>query len=353
MFGLKFGPKKFLGIDIGTSCIRVLEMGQKRQQFQLDNYGEADTSFIQEKRFRARPGNISVSDKSIARAIQLIIKETEIQTKDVNFSIPDFASFYTTLEIPTMNDDEIPEAIKFEVRPYVPLPLSEITLDWIVTEGTPSKTPLKILVVAVPNKIVDQYQNIARLAGLKLKTLEPEVFALARAVVKQGELAKKEVIGLIDIGARSTTCSVIDNKVLKTSHSFNIAGNELTERLAKSLNIDYNKAREMRDKQGLDSSNETMKRVLTPLIDSILEDIKKVFRTYYKNEGKEIGKVVLTGGLALLPGLKKYFNQDLKKEIVIADPFSNVSYPPILKDTLRQKGPSYAVVVGLTLKGLK
>ncbi len=367
MFGIRFRPKKFLGIDIGTSYIRVLEIRRRHQKFQLENYGEINTPFIRKKYFRTpKRGNIFLSDRDIARAIQLICKEARIQTKEVNFSIPDFSSFYTSFEIPTMHKDEISEAIKYEVRPYVPLPVSEITLDWLVTKGEPSKTPLQVLVVAIPNKIINQYQSIARLSGLKLRTLEPEVFALARAVIgeqknKKKKEEKKDIVGLIDIGSRSTTCSIIEGNTLRTSHSFKIAGNELTERLVRSMNIDYNKAKELRNKYGLTSvlekenqaSHENIRKILIPLIDSILEDIKKIFRAFYKEEGKEVEKIILTGGLALLPGLKKYFFQDLKKEIIIANPFLNISHLPILKETLQQKGPSYAIAVGLALKGLE
>jgi len=372
MFGIRFHPKKFLGIDIGTSYIRVLEMKRRRQKFQLENYGEVNTPIIRKNYFRVpRRGNIFLSDKNIARAIQLICKEAGIQTKDVNFSIPDFSSFYTSFEIPIMHKDEISEAVKYEVRPYVPLPLSEITLDWIITKGEPSKTPLQILVVAIPNKIISQYKSIARLSGLKLRTLEPEVFALVRAVIgeqnnkKKKEEKKKEekknIVGLIDIGSRSTTCSIIEGNILKTSHSFKVAGNELTERLVKSLNVDYNKAKELRNKYGLTSvlegenqdSQENIRKVLIPLVDSILENIKKIFRGFYKEEGREVKKIILTGGLVLLPGLKEYFSQELKKEIIIANPFLNISHVPILKETLRQKGPLYAIAVGLALKGLE
>lgn len=380
-------PKKFLGVDIGTSCIRVVEIGRRGQMRKLENYGETETSLAEGRPFRTfKKDTLLLSDKNIAKAVQAICNEARIRTKEVNFSIPDFCSFFTTFGMPAMSKEELSEAIRYEVRPYIPLPLSEITLDWTITEGEPSKSPLKILVVAVPNEVIAQYQEIARLSNLKLKVLEPEVFALARASIgnkkNKREKEEKKVIGLIDIGARSTTCSIFEQKILKISHSFNIAGNELTERLAKSLNIDYNKAEELKRKYGLTltphhfseekdgqsnstksgagfsesevkESQQNIRKILIPLVDSILEEIKKVFRDFYQNEGKEIEKIILTGGLALLPGLKEYLFVELKKEVVISNPFLNISYPPILKETLKEKGPCYTVAVGLALKGLE
>lgn len=299
-----------------------------------------------------------LSNKDVARAIQAILMEAGVKTKEVNFSIPDFCSFLTSFKLPAMSKAEVPQAVKYEVRPYIPLPLADVALDWSIIEGEVSKTPLKVLVAAIPNDIINQYQEIANLANLKLRILESEVFALVRALAKRNEKEKK-VIGLIDIGARSTTCSILEQGILKTSYSFNIAGNELTEIVAKSLNIDYNKAEEMKRKQGLlfedelEESQKNIRKILLPLIDSILEEIKKVFRDFYRSEGKEVGKIILAGGLTSMPGLKEYFSTELKKEINIADPFIDIACPPILMKVLKEIGPSYAISVGLALKGLE
>ncbi len=213
--------------------------------------------------------------------------------------------------------------------------------------------------VAIPNDIVSQYREIAHLANLNLRILESEVFALARASIKN--VKEKKVIGLIDIGARSTTCSVVEEGVLKISHSFNTAGNQLTEIIARSLNIDYNKAEEIKKKHGLitppagdlPKGDNNVRKILIPLIDSILEEIKKAFRNFYLKEGKEIEKIVLAGGLVSMPGLKEYFSTELKKELDVANPFSNIACPAILANTLKEIGPNYTVAMGLAMKGLE
>ena len=134
-----------------------------------------------------------------------------------------------------------------------------------------------------------------------------------------------------------------------------MGSNELTELLAKSLNIDYNKAEKVKKEIGLKTENgeERVREILTPLIDSIIDEGKKIFREFYKNEGREIDKIVLAGGTALLPGLTKYFQEELKKETIIANPFVGMSYPPALTRILEEMGPSYSVAVGLALKGFE
>lgn len=357
----KFRPKKFLGIDIGTSYIKIVEISRKGKNFKLENYGELGILYPRGKPFRVfEQDTLLLSNQDIAQTIQIICQEAKIQTKDVIFSIPDFSSFFTTFKLPEMTEEEIPQAIRYEVRPYIPLPLSEISIDWLITEGEVGRTPLKVLVVAIPNDIISQYQEIANISKLNLKTLEPEVFALIRSLSFLIRGDDKKITALVDIGARTTTCSILEQEILKISHSFNIGSNELTEILARSLNIDYNKAEELKRKHGLilggsafGKTRQTIREILLPLVDAILDETKKIFRNFYQTEGKEIEKIILAGGLALLPGLKEYFYNEIKKEIVIANPFLNLSCPPILAEILQKSGPSYAVAVGLALKGLE
>ena len=353
----RFRPKKFLGIDIGTSFVRIVELSRKGQVYKLENYGGLETSSFKKRPFRVFQKNtLSLSNKEIAKSIQAIFKEAGIQSKEVNFSIPDFCSFFTSIKLPAMAEGEISQAIQYEIRPYIPLPLDEVTLDWSIIEGQSPGTPLKVLVVAIPNDIINEYREIAQLANLNLRILESEVFALARSSIKNEK--EKKVIGLIDIGARSTTCSIIEGGVLKISHSFNIAGNQLTEIIARSLNIDYNKAEEIKKKHGLISDDEAdgsknVRKILIPLVDSVLEEIKKAFRSFYLKEGKEIEKIILAGGLVSMPGLKEYFSTELKKEQDIVDPFSNIGCPAILTKALKEIGPNYAIAMGLAMKGLE
>lgn len=352
----RFGPKAFLGIDIGSSFVRLVELGYKGKLFNLNNYGEIGLVSAN-KPFRVVKGNsISFSNKEIAKGIKALIEEAEIKTNEAGFSIPDFGSFFTKIELPVMEKSEVPQAVKYQVRPYIPLPLEDVTLDWSITEGKIGETVLKVLVVAIPNDVVSQYEEIAQMSGLKLKFLEPEVFSLARSsVFKQKD---GRIIGLIDIGARSTTCSVLEQGMLKISHSFNIAGDELTRVISNSLNIDYGKAEEMKRRYGLlpnDQAKNTanIRKLLIPLVGSILEEVKKAFRNYYLQEGKEIGEIILSGGVSLLPGLKEFFSVELKKPVNIADPFLEIAAPAILSDTLRDISPYYGVAVGLALKGFE
>ncbi len=343
-------PKKFLGIDIGTSFIKIVEISRFGHRRKLENYGSLSASVLYEKPFRTfEKSTLLLSSNDIAKAIRAIIEEAKINTSQAIFSIPDFSTFFTNFELPPMSKEELSQAVRFQARQHVPVPLAEVTLDWqTIGDG-------KILLVAVPNEVINQYQEIARISQLELVALEAEVFSLVRPLVDKEE---EGPIVLVDIGARSTTSNIIDRKVLKKSHSFDMSGNELTRVVSKGLNIGYSEAESLKKKYGIagsgqDREGQELRQILLPLIDVILKEVERVISNFYQKEKKEIQKVIIVGGTALLPGLEKYFRENLKKEVEIANPFSNIFYSPILEKTLKTMGPSYAIAVGAALRGLE
>lgn len=349
----KIISKKSLGIDIGTSSIRIVELSRLKEKINLKNYGEVNFLTLTEKPFRTfEKNNVLLSSQDIANAIRAIFEETKITTREAIFSIPDFSSFFTNFEIPSMSEKELAEAVKFEARHHIPLPLSEVVLDWSIIEGKNSdqkESKLKILLVAVPYDVIHQYQKIAQLSQIRLLGLEAEVFGLVRSLIKKNY----GIIGLIDIGAQSTTVSIVEKGILKITYSFDVSGNEFTRLLSKSLNISYNEAEELKKKMGLWDFEKKVERILAPLFNIIIGEIEKVATNFQQAEGKEMEKLIIAGGSALFPGLKEYFSDNLKKPVEIANPFVDISYPPILKEHLKEIGPSYAIAVGMALRGVE
>ncbi len=352
---MKLFNKNSLGIDIGTSSIKIVELSKKRGGFVLENYGEVQTTSLYKKTFRTvKENTLLLSSQDVAKGIKSVLEETDIKTMEVSFTIPDFSSFFTSFELPPMSKKEIPQAVRYEAHHHIPMPMSEVTLDWMVINGDetkPKSSPLKVLSMAIPNEVINQYQQIAVLSKLKLIALEGEVFALSRAAIKD----KEKIIALLDIGAQTSTISIIEKGVLKTSHSFDVSANELTGVVAKSLDIKNEEAEEIKKKQGLsrtDEKGEKLEDILSPIIDLIIAQFRKISDNYHRTEGEEVEKIVLAGGSALLPGLKEYFYDKIKKEIKITNPFKNFVYPPILENTLKTIGPAYAIAVGAAMREL-
>lgn len=357
----KLFPKSFLGIDIGTSAIKIVELSSFAGRIKLENYVELPTQNFQQRQFQVPEKSIIfLPAEDIAEAIKMVLAEAKIKTRDCVLSIADFLTFFTAFDLPKMTRGELAQAVKIEARKYIPLPLKEVTLDWHLREaevGGQKEKGVAILLVAVPNEIIYKYQQIAILANLKLLVLEAEIFGLIRALIKKGE---EKLTGLIDMGAKSTTCSIIEKGVLKTYHSLNISGSALTEKIARELEIEWELAEKLKKEYGISNSppswapevKESFKEILTSTIDPVLKEVNKILKSFYLKEEKEIDKIILAGGIGLMPGILPLFQNYFKKEIELADPFSNISYPTLLRENLKRIGPSFAVAIGMALRGL-
>jgi len=349
--------KKCLGVDVGASSIKIVELGQRKERIGLENYGEFSiSSFLMERPFRNFQGtSLSLSEEEISKAIKAIIGEAKISTTKAIFTIPDFSTFFTYFELPPMTSKELPDAVLFEARQHIPVPLSEVTIDWSLIGGEVpdhrGKEKLQILLLAVPNEVIAQYRKIAELSKLEILALESEVFSIVRAVMSPQRKRKTQII--VDIGAQSTSCAIVDQGVLKRIHSIDVSGNELTRALVRSLNIGYKEAEDFKKLYGLIAPEKTVAQILYPLIDVIIREVERISKDYFSSTKKTIDEIILSGHSALLPGLRDYFFTRLKKEVNIANPFEDLYYPSILEDTLKEMGPGYTVPVGAALRGLE
>ncbi len=341
-----------LGIDIGTSSIKIVELSNKKGK-RLANYGQLKSEYFSPSTFRSRTSEgLFLFNENIIEAIKAILNEAKIQEKRCIFAIPDFSTFFTSFELPPMSYEELKEAVKYEAPRHIPLPLSDVTLDWEIIKGAPGekgRTPLKILLVAVPNQVIKQYQQIANALNLELEALEAEVFALARALIKYQDA--KRVVALIDIGEKSTTINVVSKNILKISYSTDVSGEEITKVIQEKLEINKRKAEIIKRMLGI-KKEETLKEILLPLIQQLTREIENVFRQYFAEEREKPEKIILSGGSALLPGLREFFQQKFNLPVEIANPFLGLSYPPGLEEVLKKIGPEFTIAVGTALRGL-
>lgn len=347
-----FFPKKMVGIDIGTASIKVVEISRWGQGKTLENYGEIKSESLYKEPFRnTGKGGYLLSNYFVSRAIRAVLDEARIKTKAVIFSIPDFSTFCTSFELPPMSANELKDAVYYNASQYIPLPITETTLDWRLIGGTPGEkqSTLKIFLIAIPNHIIEDYQKVAQLAGLELYAVEAEALGLVRSLVREN----KNCVCLIDIGVQSTTINIIARRSLKKSYSFDFAGSQLTYSISSALGLGHAEAEELKNKEGLTSSKEEISKTLYLLIDPLIIEVKKVLSDFYQQEGKEADAIYLTGGTSGLPGLREYFAEVLKNKIEVPNCFSELLYPPILGKTLEKMAPSFSVATGVALGGLE
>ena len=356
MFKIPFfcKSKRYLGIDIGISSVKVIELSHTSKGTVLENYGERVVK-VNERDLKSgvKKKTFFSSDREVASSVKEILTEAKIGTREAVFSIPDFMSFFTVFTTPPMPKEEVASVVRFEAKQHIPLPLQEMTLDWSLMDESDEKDSrkkgLKILLVAVPNKTILKYQKVAEMVGIKVSTIEAEVFSLTRATVKKDDIPK--IVQLIDIGIQSTTITITKDGVVRSTYSIDFSIGEIIKQLACSLDLSYNEAEELIKSKGLE--DEKLGSFLRAQMDKLVSESKQVSDSYFKHEKKDVEKIIIAGGAALMSGLTEYFSERTKKETQVADPFSNISYPPLLKDIIKEMGPRYSIAVGLALRDIE
>ncbi|MFA6096494.1 MAG: type IV pilus assembly protein PilM [Candidatus Paceibacterota bacterium] len=360
---LKKRSPNYLGIDIGTTGIRLVELAKNGSRQSLVNYGHLESedylSLGGSVGNKKLVDNTYLSHDRIVKDLREVIAAMAIDAKKVSMSIPISSAFSSVISLPSIGEDEIDKAVNFEARKYIPIPLEEVNFGWsLVSSGggvagdKNAKRGVKVLLVAIPKDITIKYSNITQSLNLELISLETESFPLARSLA-DGE---KGVFTICDIGSKTTSITIVEDGVVLASHSVsNIGGLEITNILSHGFNIDPKRAEALKRDIGLKFSGADKKvsEIMMPIVSVISSDIKKINETYTRDYKKEIDKIILTGGSASLPGIVEFLKNDLKVGVEIGDPWKNISFDEKLKPKLAEIAPQFSIAVGLALRGFE
>lgn len=350
IFGIGSEPKSYLGVDIGTLSIKIVEFSNENGRPKLENYAILTNYGLALKNLAQNGGTPKAFGGEASLMLKRLVKAGEMEARAVNMSVPIFSSFLTVMELPQMSESELVNAVQFEAKKYVPVPLDSVVIDWSLI-GTSGEGKILVLLVAIPKDLINEYANIARAADLKLLTIELETISAARALIGNDPVPAV----LMDMGSRDTTISVVDNGHLRISHSIETSGEDLTRGLANSLNISWRRAEELKKANGLKimDNNSQITSVLTPLLDIIINAAQNIIDIYFSKTKKKIEKLIIYGGASKMPGFSEYLTSRLKMDVVIGSPFSRVTCPEKLKSVIDEIGHEFTIAIGLALKALQ
>src|SRR3989344_2999140 len=183
LFGSIFGSNTYLGIDIGTSSIKIVEISKDKGLPKLKNYGALESyGYLERVNNAIQTSSLRFFEKDLINLLSLLLKKINTKTTTVIASLPSFSIFSTLIELPLMSDGETEKAMGFQARQYIPMALAEATLDWIKV-GEKEVDGVKIqevFLIAVTNDQIKKYEKIFQKIGLKLVALECESLALVR-----------------------------------------------------------------------------------------------------------------------------------------------------------------------------
>lgn len=351
-----------VGIDIGSSFVKVVQLKKKGGRAILETYGELALGPYAGLRL-GQMTNLP-SDK-LAEALADILKEANVTTKNAGLSIPFSASLVSIIELPKVSEAQLDAIIPIEARKYIPVPIGEVSLDWWVIpaseeyetagpggEGKNEKgKTVQVMLAAIHNDAIVKYQDIVKRNSLENPFYEIEVFSTIRSSF--GRDMKLAMV--LDMGAGKTKLSVVEYGVVKASHVVDRGSQDITVALSKSLGISIDQAEALKREKGLDggAGTENVTETIRLSVDYVLSEVNRVLLNYEKKYNKTIGKVILTGGGVLLKGFKEEAARTLQSEVAYGDPFAKVEAPAFLDQLLQEAGPEFAVAIGLALKKLQ
>lgn len=351
--GAKQKSKSVIGVDVGSSSLKVVQLRLDGQTAVLETYGELSLGPYAGGEV-GQATNLT-ADK-IAETLRDLLREASVTTNDAGISIPFSRSLLTLITLPRRDDPEEQRTmVELEARKYIPVPVSEVQLDWFVIpeplqEGAQPSDKMKVLVVAVHNDELKLLEGVVQGANLAATFYEIEIFSTIRSVVEEQVLP----VLVLDIGASATKVYVVEHGVVAFSHNIPQGGQDVTRSIATSHGMPIAQAETLKKQHGFSAVAPAYDRSTIEVVFSrIFDEARRVMAQFEAVNRKAISGLVLTGGGGVTKELGGYAKEIFSIPVTVADPFKKAEAPAFMRPVLADIGPEFAVAVGLALRKLE
>jgi len=349
MFSWLASRSELVGLDIGTSCVKAIQLRRARNSIRLLELGMA----------RIHPETIvdgMIMDAgTVSRAIRQIFEENNIGVKDVAVSVSGHSVIIKKIRVPKMKKSELREGIAWEAEQHIPYSMQDVNLDFQILGGAgPGEGEMDVLLVAVKKDAMNDYLAVISAAGLRAAVVDVDAFALENAFEICETVKPDEVVALVNIGAAVTTINVLRGGVSAFTRDSALGGNRHTEALQKSLGLSFEQAEALKMGGSVEGHEFGEARSVLEMANGELAgEIGRSFEFYRSTvQGDAIHRMVLSGGCALLPGLSSYLSKAVDLPVEIANPFRDITADPKKFDPeyLAFIASQMMVAVGLALR---
>lgn len=340
------------GLDLSDLSVKIIQLEKRGEKDRISAFGC----------FPIAPGNVVDGEVLNKELVISIIKDTlartvpkKIKNKNVICSVPETKAFLRIVGVPKMSEEEIHEAIRWEMEANIPLPIDQVYYDWQVLDKKIGKDPEKIniLVVAVAKKVIDQQLEIVEGAGLSVAGLEIESIAQARSFLRE---ADEKTTVVMDIGDRRTSFSISVGNIPSFTCSVPISAQSLTDAISKGLGVSFEEAEKMKFNSGIGSivQNDPIFKAVKPILENLAGELEKSMDFYLAGLGysNAINRIIICGGGANTKGLIPFLSQRLGKLVELGDPWVNIKSEGKLPSIERERSVQFSTAIGLALKGL-
>lgn len=333
-----------VGIDFGNHSVKGVE---------LQNIQNSPTLLA----FGTQPipaGVLNSEDashqKKLADALKALYKGAGMRNKKVVLAIPESAVFTRFLHLPGLQESELETAVFFKAKQYIPIPIEEVQMSYIVLGFDEAKNGYNVLVVAAPKKTIDIYLNIATQAGLEPVAIETESIAIGRAMYRS--TGTKHMVA-VDFGAKTTDMSIMYDGKMIFSQSIAMGSDSMTQALVNQFGFEYAQAEQYKRNYGVTQNvlENKVFNALKPILDAMLVEVQRGVEFYKTTTLRPSpSDFFLAGEGALLPGLSEFVSAKFNVKAHVGNPWQNIQVPDKLKPTVEKNRPSFSVALGLALK---
>jgi type IV pilus assembly protein PilM len=301
---------ELLGVDIGTTSIKMCLLKKTKDGFKLQKY--AKKTYEQDL---LHDGTI-VDRAFVAGELKHLLQEQGVQVKAAATALSSYTVITKRVPMPLLDKEALEQSISLEVESVIPYPLRDIYYNYYVMGTDDDKeTTMTVLIVAAKKEIVDAYMNVFKLAGLNLLILDVDVFAITNLIERIHGHQQFSVVAA-DIGASVTNIAILKGESIEFTREILIGGRYLTNEIAKMHKITHGEAEEKK----LSEEGE-FRELFDDFIGNVSSEINKTVNFYIATKPREtVGKIYLTGGSSLVPGLKERIEKETGIGVEFLDP---------------------------------
>jgi type IV pilus assembly protein PilM len=347
MFGFG-GNKALVGLDIGSSSVKVVELKKARGGLELVHLG------VEPLASDIVVDSMIVDSGSVSNAISKLFGENGIKSRAVVTSVSGHSVIVKRIPMQTMTEAELSEAIQREAAQHVPFDIADVKIDYQVLSDDLSGPQMDVLLVAVKKEKILNYTNVLSLAGRTPVIVDVDAFALQNCYEFNYDPAPNTTVALLNIGASVMNINVVKGSVPLFTRDVSVGGNQYTDLLQKELDLSYDDAEALKLGHSVGTvSQEAKTPVLQQVTELIVLEIQKTFDYFRATAaGEHIERIYLAGGSSKVPGLTEALRHEFSLSVDLINPFQKIAYQDSTPGvSLIDENPGQlAVAVGLALR---
>ena len=345
-----FSKKKdIIGIDIGSSAVKLVQLRTVKDGYQLAHVGILPLSA------EAIVDNTLMDSSSVVETVKQLIFNLKIKAKEVACSISGNSVIIRKISLPFMPVEELEDQIQWEAEQYIPFDINDVNVDFqILSPDEADSSKMNVLLVASKKDIINDYQAVFVEAGLKLVVMDVDSFAVQNAYEINYPAEQQEVVALVNIGSSIINLNIVHGGVSLFTRDVQMGGHLYTEEIQKQFGVSDEDAEQMK-LSAADSDDARLKDILQRVNESVAQEIRRSLDFYNSTAGDgRISKVYLSGGAAKTLQLVEAVQRRLALSVEMLDPFLKVGVneKEFNQSYLEDIAPLVAVAVGLATRRL-